>query len=191
METNMNNRLELIYIKKDKLKKLDNNPRVQIDDSATGKLRALIYVSTAFRTLCRCTRRTGSIRSFVVFTDPPYGMNLETDFSKRDRGKGLMGKRQFEDNAKLKRHNYSKIIGDDRDYDPAHLFDMFPKVKEMFLWGADYYAERIPDKNKGSWIVWDKRAGIEQVEFTLSEFETCWSNKKHARRLSHGSSGSA
>jgi DNA modification methylase len=38
----MDNRLELIYIKSYKLKKLDNNPRIQIDDGATGKLRALI-----------------------------------------------------------------------------------------------------------------------------------------------------
>ena len=122
-------------------------------------------------------------RADMIFTDPPYGMNLDTDFSKRDRGTGLISQQQFEKNKKLNRHNYSKIIGDDKDYDPSHLFEMFPGVKEMFLWGADYYAERIPDKNKGSWIVWDKRAGIEQVEFTLSEFETCWSKKKHARKL--------
>ena len=32
----MNNRLELIYISKSKLKKLDNNPRLKIDDGTTG-----------------------------------------------------------------------------------------------------------------------------------------------------------
>ena len=38
----MNNKLEVVYVKNDKLIKLDNNPRLQIDNGATGKLRSLI-----------------------------------------------------------------------------------------------------------------------------------------------------
>jgi hypothetical protein len=57
---------------------------------------------------------------------------------KKDSLERLMGKRQFEDNAKLKKHNYSKIMGDDRDYDPAHLFEMFPKVLSKISGQKDY-----------------------------------------------------
>lgn len=59
-----------------------------------------------------------------------------------------------------KSKNYDRVIGDDKDYDPSHIFRDFRYCKEIFLWGADYYAERIPAKNKGSWFIWDKRAGI-------------------------------
>jgi len=121
----------------------------------------------------------------MVFTDPPYGMNLETNYAKRGVetywSKKPANKKDKE--KILKRSNWKPVIGDDKPFDPAFIFDFFPNVSEMFLWGADYYAERIPDKNKGSWVVWDKRKGIEDVTFSLAEFELCWSKKRHAREI--------
>ena len=116
----------------------------------------------------------------MVFTDPPYGMNLDTNFATMSEASEKAGRRMINS---AHSNNYNKVKGDNQDYDPGHLFEMFPIVKEMFLWGADYYAERIPSKNKGSWLIWDKRAGLEGVKFSLSEFETCWSKKKHAREM--------
>jgi len=110
----------------------------------------------------------------MVFTDPPYGMNLDTGMSNITNPK---------DKLINKKKNYDTVIGDNADYDPSHLFEMFPDVKEMFLWGADYYAERIKDKNNGSFFVWDKRAGLEEVEYSLSSFELCWSKQKHRRDI--------
>ena len=51
------------------------------------------------------------------------------------------------------------------------------------MWGADYYAELIPSRKNGSWLVWDKREGIEGVEFSLSSFELCWSKERHSRDI--------
>ena len=110
----------------------------------------------------------------MVFTDPPYGMNYDTKMSDTVRPKG-------EWSNKVK--NYSDVIGDDKDFDPAPIFDMFGYCKEMILWGADYYAERLLDKNKGSWFVWDKRAGVEELEWTTSEYELCWSKTRHHRQI--------
>jgi len=124
----------------------------------------------------------------MVFTDPPYGMNLDTNFSSiteqtRKKAKRTGKHNRLSETAASGR-NYKRVIGDDKDFDPSFLFEFFPKVSEMFLWGADYYAERIPNKNKGSWYVWDKRAeGLEHVEFSLAEFETCWSKNKHSRKI--------
>lgn len=64
-------------------------------------------------------------------------------------------------------------------------------VKEIFLWGADYFAELLPNKNDGSWVVWDKRAnGDNDLEKDLSSdkmygscFELCWSKNKHKRDI--------
>jgi len=110
----------------------------------------------------------------MVFTDPPYGMNLDVSNSNNLGGKGTW---------KNKAKNYTPIIGDDGDYDPTHIFQMFPDVKEMFLWGFDYFAEFIPNRKSGSVVVWDKRKGVEDMKLTFSEFELCWSMKKHLREF--------
>lgn len=114
------------------------------------------------------------VKADMVFTDPPYGMNYDTKMSDTVRPKG-------EWSNKVK--NYSDVIGDDTDFDPQPIFDMFGYCKEMILWGADYYAERLVDKNKGSWFVWDKRAGVEKLEWTTSEYELCWSKARHHRQI--------
>jgi DNA modification methylase len=115
-------------------------------------------------------------RADLVFTDPPYGMNLDTDYSSM-QGFGQGGK-----------------------YDAGHVDDFTPDMvqavldlnaKETFIWGADYFAELIPNRNDGSFIVWDKRANdggtIEQDESSDkmfgSCFELCWSKTKHKRDI--------
>ena len=123
----------------------------------------------------------------MVFTDPPYGMNLDTDYSSMKSGlaiandKGLKGGKKY-------------AQGKVDDFTPEMLttiFTRFNYVKEIFLWGADYFAELLPDKNDGSWIVWDKRAnGNDDIEQDLSSdkmygscFELCWSKNKHKRDI--------
>jgi site-specific DNA-methyltransferase (adenine-specific) len=108
----------------------------------------------------------------MVFSDPPYGMNLDTDYSKMGDG----GKK------------YSKVIDDNKQFDASFLLDYFAKCKEVFLWGADYYVETLgrnyPDL--GSWIIWDKysddRIGLLDGRFG-SSFETCWSKTPHRREI--------
>jgi DNA modification methylase len=108
----------------------------------------------------------------IVCADPPYGMNLDTDYTKMT-GNGRVGKR------------YDAVIGDDKDFDPRPLMDIFKDVKEQFWWGADYYAERIPNKNNGSWLVWDKTLSTNGDAGYNSEFELCWSKTKHKREVIH------
>jgi len=112
----------------------------------------------------------------MVLTDPPYGMNLDVTNSNNLEGKG-------KGSWKAKNKNYTPVIGDDGDYDPTHLFEMFSDVKEIFLWGFDYFAEFIPNRKQGSVIVWDKRKGVEDMKLTFSEFELCWSREKHLREM--------
>ena len=107
----------------------------------------------------------------MVFTDPPYGMNLDTDYSKMGSNK-----------------SYDKVIGDNVQFNASVLLDYFSYCKEIFLWGADYYVETLGRKypNLGSWIIWDKysddRIGLLDGKFG-SAFETCWSKQVHRREL--------
>ena len=61
-------------------------------------------------------------------------------------------------------------------------------VKETFIWGADYFAELLINRNDGSWIVWDKQNNGEGCNDSYdkmfgSNFELCWSKQKHKRAL--------
>lgn len=111
----------------------------------------------------------------VLLTDPPYGMKLDTDWSGISGSLKAMAK-------KTRGSTYEPVIGDDEPFDPAHLFETFARCREIFLWGADYYAERIPDRASGSWLVWDKRKES-QADGIGSEFELCWSRVRHKRRM--------
>lgn len=110
----------------------------------------------------------------MVFTDPPYGMNLDTDFSK-------MGKPIPEKGVKLSA-GYADVIGDNTAFDPVFIFDFF-NCNEIFLFGADYYAEKITHKNNGSWVVWDKRCDEKFDPSLGSNFELCWSKQRHKREI--------
>jgi DNA modification methylase len=105
----------------------------------------------------------------MVFTDPPYGMNLDTDFSGM-KSKMFKGKTGGAD--------YTKVIGDNEQYDPTHLLDLAP---EVITWGADYYADKLP--KGGSWYVWDKRLDESADKMWGSGFELAWSKVPHKRDL--------
>jgi len=93
----------------------------------------------------------------MVFTDPPYGMFLDTDYSKIKGSENSIG---FKGNKTG--NKYEKIIGDNEDFTPElinTIFASFPKTKEIFIWGADYFVDLLPNYGKnGSWLVWNKRS---------------------------------
>jgi len=121
----------------------------------------------------------------MVFTDPPYGMALDTNYNRSmsvsfAKAKGLPMKAGSKN---------EKIIGDNEDFSPElinTIFACFDYCKEIFIWGADYFAELLPKKNDGSWIVWDKRSnedGTVLGSTVGSHFELCWSKSKHVREI--------
>lgn len=121
----------------------------------------------------------------MVFTDPPYGMKLDADYSgmKSEIFKGGIGGKK-----------YDNVKGDHDDFTEElinTIFACFNDCKEIFIWGADYFAELLPNKNDGSWVVWDKRAnGNDDIaedkssdKMYGSTFELCWSKNKHKRDI--------
>jgi DNA modification methylase len=123
-------------------------------------------------------RLMGGEKADMVFTDPPYGMDLDTDFS--SLGKiPVPGTNSREHHSK----NYRRVIGDEEDFDPGIIIQVFSSAREVFLWGFDYFAHRLPAlSERGSLIVWDKREKL-TGETPGSEFEICWSREKHKRKI--------
>src|SRR5690606_12689158 len=63
----------------------------------------------------------------AVVADPPYGMNLDTDYSdiKGSANAQIQGREG---------KKYAPVIGDDEDYDPRPVMKMFDKTDEQFWW---------------------------------------------------------
>ena len=132
-------------------------------------------------------RLMGGEKADMVFTDPPYGMGLDTAYS------SMKNKLEFAEGKNIKNgKKYAQGIVD--AFKPeliTTVFENFRYCKEIFLWGADYFAEMLEDKNNGSWIVWDKRASAENDlekdesadKMYGSCFELCWSKNKHKRDI--------
>jgi site-specific DNA-methyltransferase (adenine-specific) len=135
------------------------------------------------RLMCGDSTDTATVQKLIngnkadlVFTDPPYGMFLDADYSDMSsKFKGSSGG-----------NKYDAVIGDNADFTPdliTSIFNNFDYVNEIFVWGADYYSELLPDKNKGSWIVWDKRGDESADKMFGSTFEMCWSKARHKRHI--------
>ena len=100
-----------------------------------------------------------------VLTDPPYGINLDTDYS---AGGGK---------------KYRPVLGDDSPFDASFYVNYFNTCAEQFWFGANYYQRTILENDlSGSWLVWDKRTEATDVVIG-SSFELCWSRTKHKQDL--------
>jgi len=126
-------------------------------------------------------RLLGGEKPDLVYCDPPYGMKLDTDWSK---AKSFGGSHSTLGN-KGKKHGH--VIGDHDDFSPDLIKAILDLgCGETFIWGADYFAEHLPKKNDGSWVVWDKRYAADGPivqAMSTSEFELCWSRAKHQRLI--------
>jgi site-specific DNA-methyltransferase (adenine-specific) len=102
----------------------------------------------------------------LCLTDPPYGIDLDTDY----RGMSTHSQRGTS-------RRYNPVIGDDRPFDFAPYAGW--SMREQLWWGANYYAN-LP--LGGSWFVWDKRVPANDAMFG-SCFEICWSKAPHKQRM--------
>jgi DNA modification methylase len=157
--------------------KEDEAPEVS-DEPAVSKLGE-IYQLGRHRVMCgdstikeNVDALMGGVLADMVFTDPPYGMDLDTDFSSLKSKLNTFGKNQ------KRGGKYDKVIGDNQEYNPSHLLEL---ADEVITWGADYYADKLP--KGGSWYVWDKRLDDTSDKMYGSCFELAWSKVKHKRDI--------
>jgi DNA modification methylase len=102
-------------------------------------------------------------RADMVFTDPPYGIAYSSDKFDGNRS-GVTNKR----------NKAEMILGDEQSFDPSFLLEMFGKVKEVFVWGYQYYPDKL---GRGGIIVWNKKVESE-AKNPHGDFELCWSSKE-------------
>ena len=111
----------------------------------------------------------------AIVSDPPYGMNYNTDSKRFSRKKspywGCIDKTLVSGER--------PIHGDNLTFDPTSFID-----RPCILWGANHYADQLPPS--GGWLVWDKRRGAEAMAekgWPLSEAELAWTNVRGSVRV--------
>ena len=108
------------------------------------------------------------IEADAVISDPPYGMNLDTDNSRFSGGTaGNMAKR----GNGIGTGEGKPILHDDEPFDPTPWLD-YPAV---VLFGSNHYAARLP---VGTTLVWLKRHDAGFGSF-LSDAEIAWMKGGH------------
>lgn len=180
--------IDLLGIKNFEIDVADKDFEADEDDVPEARpepkvVRGEVYILGNHRLMCGDStaitdveRLMSGEKADMVFTDPPYGMFLNADYSSMNsKFKGSNGGNRYDD-----------VKGDHADFTPeliGTVFASFPDCEEVFLWGADYYSEILPDKNEGSWIVWDKRGDESADKMFGSTFELCWSKSRHKREI--------
>jgi site-specific DNA-methyltransferase (adenine-specific) len=176
IDLDLNDEQEII---EDEVPEAPEDPKTKLGDIyQLGNHRLMCGDSTSEEDVAKLMN---GVKADMVFTDPPYGMNLDTDFSgmKSKIFKGGNGGNFYEEG----------IVD---TFTPDMLKTIFDlDIKETFIWGANYFAELLPNRNNGSWIVWDKRAnGNDNAEEDYSSdkmygscFELCWSKNKHKQDI--------
>ena len=114
----------------------------------------------------------------LILTDPPYGIDIvkvknhdiSADGGAKPYGKGKVGFAE-----PVKANLYRPVIGDNQPFDPSLILTL---SKNQIIFGANYFASKLPDGN--AWIVWDK-----DVTGTFSEVELAWTSFKGKLRLYH------
>jgi site-specific DNA-methyltransferase (adenine-specific) len=101
----------------------------------------------------------------AVVTDPPYGMNLNTDYSGFNGWSG-------------KGHAYERIVGDNEPFDPKPFLEITPNC---LFWGAQYFATKLPES--GGWLVFNKRGDGAPSAICFGDCELAWANKKQSVRM--------
>ncbi len=115
-------------------------------------------------------RLMGGEKADIVFTDPPYGINII---------KGIKGKIGYENLGKIGTSKlYKTVIGDDIKFDPNFLLSL---NMPLILFGANYYADLLPCKS--GWLVWDNRTGETIHRTTFADCELIWTSFDSPARL--------
>ncbi len=101
----------------------------------------------------------------AVVTDPPYGINVDTNSQRFSGGVLTAGKRRVG-------VDYGRPIhGDDGDFDPSP----FLAADEIIMWGWNNFAGKLP---RGTALIWIKTGDAGFGAF-LSDAEIAWFNRGH------------
>jgi len=100
----------------------------------------------------------------MVFTDPPYGLNINTDRSNRKTG--------IQQSNNFKQYDDSTNEYAIKSYNLINAYN----IETQVWFGGNHYAHSLPETN--NWLVWDKRVE-DKHRVTESDCELAWVKSKY------------
>lgn len=108
----------------------------------------------------------------LVFTDPPYGINVVSADGKVGTDFGI-----------AKKGKYKQVLADDTTETAQKAYEVFSKFcDKKIIWGGNYFLSFLPLSD--SWLIWDKRceSGIKN---TFADAEMAWCSFHTPVRVYH------
>ena len=108
----------------------------------------------------------------LIFTDPPYGINVVSADGKVGTDFGI-----------AKKGKYKQVLADDTTETAQKAYEVFSKFcDKKIIWGGNYFLSFLPLSD--SWIIWDKRceSGIKN---TFADAEMAWCSFHTPVRVYH------
>tara|TARA_R100001440_G_scaffold44153_1_gene63906 strand:- start:176 stop:826 length:651 start_codon:yes stop_codon:yes gene_type:complete len=102
----------------------------------------------------------------LAITDPPYGIG-------EDGSKGVRTSPKRPNSYKRK-PKYKAKGWDKKPPNKEYFLELLRVSKNVIIFGANHFIEKIPNANSSCWIVWDKKN--EGTDF--ADCELAWSNMK-------------
>jgi DNA modification methylase len=181
-------------------REIDGLLATPIDDEAANAVPPLpevagarsgdIWLCGPHRVLCGdCTdaqsvaRLLGESKPILMVTDPPYGVELDSEW--RDRA-GLNGCGAAEPSYMKKRtegHKETKISGDTRA-DWSAAFELVPSLEVAYVWHASKFTREVLDGLlrigfvHHQQIIWDKTRTVLTRSLYWFQHEPCWFVRK-------------
>ena len=96
----------------------------------------------------------------MVFTDPPYGINIVNS-------QGKVGAPRL-----AKNRTYKPVKNDDSTDTAERSFEVLKDLcSRMIIWGGNYFLKFLPPSD--GWVVWDKRVDMNSNNFADGEMAWC------------------
>lgn len=108
----------------------------------------------------------------MVFTDPPYGINVVSNNGKVGADFGV-----------AKKGNYKKVIADETTETAKDAFSIIKTLCEkLIIWGGNYFLDFLPPSS--GWLIWDKR-GESGIRNTFADGEMAYCSFHTPVRIYH------
>lgn len=154
---------------KDEPEEVVEDEAPEVDESEPPKSKLMeVYQLGRHRLMCGDSTDAASLailmdgqKADMVFTDPPYGVDVVSDDGKVGADFGI-----------AKKGVYSKVIADETTETAEKSYKVLKEfTSKMIIWGGNYFVNFL-DFSDG-WLVWDKR-GDTGIRNTFADGEMAW-----------------
>ena len=179
--------LDTIGFSEDEIKDILNTELEAVEDEGgAGEIpeepktqRGDIWILGEHRLMCGDSTSENDVKTLMqdekadlVFTDPPYGINVVS-------ADGTVGT----DFGIAKKGKYKQVLADDTTETAQKAYEVFSKFcDKKIIWGGNYFLSFLPLSD--SWIIWDKRyeSGIKN---NFADAEMAWCSFHTPVRVYH------